>query len=140
MSGLVKILLVAGGTFFVAVGVLALFLPLLPTTPFLLLAAACYARSSDRLYHWLLTNRWFGEYITNYRQGRGMSRKHKVIAIVLLWLAIGYAAGFAVSLWWVNLLLVCIAVGVTVYLIKMKTFEPELGAIPPEQYACGDNG
>ena len=125
MNGLIRILLIASGTFFVALGVLGLFLPVLPTTPFLLLAAVCYARSSERFYHWLLTNRWCGEYIRNYREGRGMPLKQKVLAISLLWLTIGYAAWFVVSLWWVQLILFGIAVGVTIHLIRIKTFKPE---------------
>jgi len=81
----------------VALAVLGLFLPVLPTTPFLLLAAVCYARSSERFYHWLMTNRWFGEYIRNYREGRGIPLKQKVLTISLLWVTIGYAAAFIVS-------------------------------------------
>ncbi len=126
MNGLIRILLIASGTFFVALGVLGLFLPVLPTTPFLLLAAVCYARSSERFYHWLLTNRWFGEYIRNYREGRGIPLKQKVLTISLLWLTIGYAAWFVVSPWWVKLILLGIAVGVTTHLIRMKTFKPEV--------------
>ncbi len=119
-----RILLIASGTFFVALGVLGMFLPVLPTTPFLLLAAVCYARSSERFYHWLLTNRWFGEYIRNYREGRGIPLKQKVLTLVLLWLTIGYAALFVVSLWWIKLILVGIAVGVTIHLVRMKTYKP----------------
>jgi uncharacterized membrane protein YbaN (DUF454 family) len=121
----VRILLIASGTFFVALGVLGVFLPVLPTTPFLLLAAVCYARSSERFYSWLLNNRWCGEYIRNYREGRGIPLKQKVFAIMLLWLTIGYAALFVVSLWWIKLILVAIAVGVTVHLVRIKTYKPE---------------
>ena len=79
-----RILLIACGTLCVALAVLGLFLPVLPTTPLLLLAAVCYARSSERFYHWLMTNRWFGAYIRNYREGRGIPLWHKVLAISLL--------------------------------------------------------
>ena len=72
MKRLTRVLLIAGGNLCVALAVLGLFLPVLPTTPFLLLAAVCYARSSERFYHWLVTNRWFGAYIRNYREGRGI--------------------------------------------------------------------
>lgn len=116
MNRLVRILLIASGTFFVALGVLGLFLPVLPTTPFLLLAAVCYARSSERFYHWLLTNRWCGEFIRNYREGNGIPLKQKALTLVVLWLVIGYTAWFVVSLWWVKLILVGIAAGVTVHL------------------------
>ena len=123
MRSLTRILLVVSGTLFVALGILGMFLPVLPTTPFLLLAAICYARSSKRFYHWLLTNRWFGEYIRNYREGSGIPLKQKVLTISLLWLTIGYAAWFVVSPWWVKLILFGIAVGVTTHLIRIKTFK-----------------
>jgi uncharacterized membrane protein YbaN (DUF454 family) len=101
-----------------------MFLPILPTTPFLLLAAVCYARSSKRFYDGLLTNRWCGEYIRNYREGRGIPRQQKAVTITLLWLTIGATAGLAVSLWWMRLFLIGIAVGVTIHLLRIKTFTP----------------
>jgi hypothetical protein len=113
-----RIFLITGGTISVALGVLGVFLPLLPTTPFLLLAAACYARSSEKLYDWLLGNRWFGRYIRNYREGNGIPLRRAAVAIALLWLTIGYTAIVAVSLWWVRLILVAIAGGVTVHLVR----------------------
>ena len=67
-----------------------MFVPVLPTTPFLLLAAICYARSSERFYHWLLNNRWFGEYLKNYREGRGIPLREKTLTVLALWLTIGF--------------------------------------------------
>ena len=125
MEALIKILLLVSGTLCVVLGVLGMFLPVLPTTPFLLLAAICYARSSKRFYNWLMTNRWCGAYIRNYREGRGIPLKQKVLTILLLWLTIGYAAWFVISLWWVKLILLGIAVGVTIHLVRIKTFKPE---------------
>ena len=103
-----------------ALGVLGIVLPLLPTTPFLLLGAACYARSSEKLYDWLLGNRWFGRYIRNYREGKGIPLRRAAAAIALLWLTIGYAAFVAVSQWWIRLLLLAIAGGVTVHLVRNR--------------------
>jgi uncharacterized protein len=105
-----------------AVGII---LPILPTTPFLLLAAYLYARSSNRFYNWLLSNRWFGEYIRNYREGKGIPLIHKIISILLLWLTIVYSVWFVVSLLWVKLMLIGIAGGVTIHLVRVKTFKPE---------------
>lgn len=129
MKEFVRILLIVCGTLSLALGVLGIFLPLLPTTPFLLLAAACYARSSKRFYHWLMNTPWCGEYIHNYRQGRGIPLKQKVLTILLLWLTIGYTVTFAVPRWWAKLLLLGIAGGVTIHLIRIRTFNPE--AQPP---------
>jgi hypothetical protein len=121
MSRITRILLVACGTLAVALGVLGAFLPVLPTTPFLLLAAVCYAHGSERCHHWLLHNRWCGRYIRDYREGRGIPLRQKVVTIALLWLTIGLAAWRVVPAWWGRLLLLGIAVGVTVHLVRMKT-------------------
>lgn len=104
---------------------LGIFLPLLPTTPFLLLAAACYIRSSDKFYRRLITNRLFGRYIRNYREGRGVSPLMKVMAISLLWITIGYSAFLVVDILAVRILLILIAVGVTVHLVLLKTYRRE---------------
>ncbi len=93
---LIREVLIIAGTIFVGLGVLGIFLPLLPTTPFLLLAAACYARSSERFYNWLLNNKWFGRYIKNYREGKGIPLKVKVLSISLLWITIIFSAAFIV--------------------------------------------
>jgi len=77
-------LLIIAGTISTAIGIIGIFVPILPTTPFLLLAAACYLRSSPRFYHWLVNNRFFGIYIRNYLQGRGMPLKIKIFTILLL--------------------------------------------------------
>lgn len=99
----------------VVLAVLGVFLPLLPTTPFLLLASACFARGSTRLHNWLLSNRLFGEYIRNYEQGRGIPLRGKVMALALLWASIGYSA-FSVGSTALIALLISIAIGVTIYL------------------------
>ncbi len=129
MKEFVRVLLIVCGTLSLALGVLGIFLPLLPTTPFLLLAAACYARSSKRFYHWLMNTPWCGEYIHNYRQGRGIPLKQKVLTILLLWLTIGYTVTYAIPPWWAKLLLLGVAGGVTIHLIRTRTFNPE--AQPP---------
>ena len=119
-----RILLIVLGTFFVVLGVIGIVLPVLPTTPFLLLAAACYARGSQKFYDWLLNNRWFGTYIRNYREGKGATLRHKITALILLWGTISYSAIFAVSLWWVRVILFSIATAVTIHLAKMPTYRP----------------
>lgn len=110
----------AAGFLFVGLGVLGIFLPLLPTTPFLLLAAACFARSSERFYRWLINNRWFGAYVRGYREGRGIPAKVKVFTVALLWVVIILSAAFAVSSFIVRLILIIIAIGVTVHIVLIK--------------------
>jgi uncharacterized membrane protein YbaN (DUF454 family) len=118
-----KILLIFMGSFLVALGVLGMFLPVLPTTPFLLLAATCYARSSEKFYHWLLHNQWFGKYIRNYREGKGIPLKQKIFTILLLWLTIGSTAWLVITSWFIRGLLLCVAVGVTIHLVMIKTYK-----------------
>jgi len=121
MNGWVRFLLIAGGTASVGVGIVGIFVPLLPTTPFLLLAAVLYSRSSDRLSGWLLGNRWFGAYVRRYRERRSMSRRHKAFTLALLWGAIGSSAALVVTAWWGRLILAIVAVGVTVHVLLLGT-------------------
>lgn len=116
----VKWLLVAAGFLFVALGAVGVFLPLLPTTPFLLLAAACFARSSERFYRWLLGNRWFGAYVRDYREGRGVPVRVKIFTLALMWGAILLSVAFAVSNLFVRIILVVIAAGVTLHIVSIR--------------------
>jgi len=116
-----RYLLIIIGTLFLGLGIIGIFLPLLPTTPFFLLAAACYARGSKRFYNWLLTHRWFGNYIKNYRERKGIPLKIKALAISFLWLAIAYSAIFVVHILLVRIILILIAIGVTIHILSVKT-------------------
>ena len=114
-------LYVIAGSVSVGLGTLGIVLPLLPTTPFLLLAAYCYAKSSERFYTWLITNRYFGEYIRNYREKNGVPMKIKVYTLILLWATICFSAFYVVSLIWVRIILMVIATGVTIHVLSIKT-------------------
>ncbi len=111
------------GLLSVGLGVLGVFLPLLPTTPFLLLAAACFARSSVRLNHWLHSNRLFGEYLRRYRNGEGMPLRAKWVTLILLWASLTASAVYAVSAqhWPVWILLAAVGIGVTLHILRIKT-------------------
>ncbi len=120
MTGRVmKAILVAGGSLFVALGVVGILLPLVPTTVFLLLAAACYARSSDRFYRRLINNRWLGPYIRNGREGRGMTRRQKTVTLLLLWAGMGVTMVWSVEALWLRALLAGIALAVTVHVARL---------------------
>ena len=123
MKKITGIILTVLGTFFVIAGIIGIFLPLLPTTPFLLLAAACYIRGSKRMYDKLVGNRVLGKYILNYREGKGIPFSTKVLAIGLMWLTMGYSAIFIVKIPVIKVLLLLVAVGVTLHLLKMKTLK-----------------
>jgi len=116
-----KLILVVSGTIFTALGVIGIIIPLLPTTPFLLLAAACYARSSRRFHHWLFHNRLFGGYVRNYLEQSAMSLRSKILALILLWATIMGAVFYVLDALWLRILLMAIAAGVTVHLLLLKT-------------------
>lgn len=120
-SVLVKGLLVCAGSICVGLGVVGVLLPLLPTTPFLLLAAACYARSSERFYVWLLTNRLFGRYILDWRQNRGIPLRTKIWIIALMVGTMAVTAIFFVPLMPVRVLLIVIATSVSIYIWRQPT-------------------
>ena len=116
-----KYLLIVIGTLSVALGFLGIFLPILPTTPFLLLAAACYIRSSQRFYCWLINNRHCGKYIKDYREKKGIPLKLKIYVISLLWITILVSAIFVIDILAIRILLILIAIGVTIHLTTLKT-------------------
>lgn len=121
---IVRWLLIVAGTFSLALGAIGVFLPILPTTPFLLLSAACYMRSSQHMHKWLLENRWFGEYIRNYKEGRGIPFKTKIVALTFLWAGIIYSAFIALDeILIAQVALLLIAVGVSIHLIRLPNFK-----------------
>jgi uncharacterized membrane protein YbaN (DUF454 family) len=111
---------IAAGTLCAGLGIIGIFVPILPTTPFLLLAAACYMRSSERFYRWLTSNRIFGDYVKNYIEGRGMPAKIKTFTILLLWLTIGLSITFAVQSLVIRIVLLCVAAGVTTHIALIR--------------------
>jgi len=112
--------LVVGGTIFLTLGLIGIFVPVLPTTPFLLLAAACYARGSQRFYCWLINNRLFGTYIRSYREGRGLPLKVRAFTILMLWLTIALTMAVFIDEDWLKVLLIAIAVAVTVHVASLR--------------------
>ena len=106
-----------------ALGIVGIFLPLLPTTPFLLLAAACYVRSSPRLYRWLMTQRWTGEYIRDYREKRGLPLRTKILTVLILWATVGWSA-FRISNSWLLAFLFAVAVVIPIVILRLPTRKP----------------
>ena len=93
----IKILWISLGSFFVALAALGVALPGIPTTPFLILAAACYIRSSQKLYDWLISNKTFGPYLKDYREGKGIPKKAKILAISMIILFVGSSVIFGIE-------------------------------------------
>ncbi|WAJ69438.1 YbaN family protein [Catenovulum adriaticum] len=113
-----RYLLIFIGWSAIVLGALGVVLPVLPTTPFILLAGACFAKSSPRFYQWLLNQAYFGEMITNYQKYKGISRKIKVRAILLMWLSMSFSA-YLVGQLWLTLTLLLTAVAVSCYLWRL---------------------
>ncbi len=119
----IRFLLTIAGTFFVFVGIIGIILPILPTTPFLLLAAACYSKGSKKYHNWLLNNRVFGNYIRNYLEGNGIPLKVKSLTITFLWVTISISTLFFVEIFLVKILLFIIAIGVTAHILTLRTLK-----------------
>ena len=117
--------LLISGFLATALGVLGIFLPVLPTVPLFLLALACFARSSERFYNWLLDHAHFGPIVRPYINGQGMTRASKVKAITLVWASISLSAFYLIEIDWVRWLLLIIACCVTLYLLRLPSIEVE---------------
>ena len=115
-----RILLLLCGWVSLGLAVLGIFLPVLPTTPLVLLGAICFSSSSDKMYRILLNSRLFGPYIENYRTKQGIPLAVKVRAIALLWLLLGLSALLMQKLW-STVLFAVIGTGVTIHLVILKT-------------------
>jgi uncharacterized membrane protein YbaN (DUF454 family) len=107
------------GSLLVGIGILGIFLPLLPSTVFFLMAAGCFGKGSPRAYQWLTTNRWFGRHLHDYKENRRATTAAKVTSIASLWVGIG------ISLWlidnvWVRGALILVALGVTAHLLHLR--------------------
>lgn len=112
------------GSFFLGLGIVGIFVPLLPTTPFLLLAAALYVRSSPCLYAWLLNQRHLGSYIRNFRENRAIPLQAKIVSVSLIWLTMGYCIFRVVDAWWwAQLGLFLLAVGTSWHILSFATLK-----------------
>lgn len=134
MGNFKKGIFVVAGTISLGLGALGVFLPVLPTTPFLLLSAALYYKGSERMHRWLLNNKLFGNYIKNYKDGRGIALKAKAITLFLLWTTVCYSVFFIVNMIALQIVLLAIAGGVSIHILTLPTFrkpqvQPQSGAL-----------
>ena len=117
----VRVLFFVAGSVSLALGAIGIVLPILPTTPFLLIALACYCRSSERMTRWMLNNKYFGKYIRNYKEGKGIPMKTKLFAITTLWITISISAILILNIW-IALILFAVAIAVTIHIIRLPTY------------------
>ena len=118
-----KILYIILGAISLGLGVAGIFLPVLPTTPFLLLTAALWFRGSPKLYDRLMASKRLGPYIRNFREHRAIPLRAKIVSVSMLWATILLSAFLAVNVWWLRILLICIAVAVTWHILSFKTLK-----------------
>ncbi len=118
-----KLVLNLVGVLAVLLGVIGIFVPLLPTTPFILLAAACFARASPRMHGWLLNHRLFGSLLRNYQEGRGIPARAKLLALAMMWPSLAYAM-WRVEVLWLQCALLLIGGCVSAYLLRLPTLKP----------------
>ena len=118
-----KYLLIILGSICLALGVIGIFLPLLPTTPFLLLAAALYFRSSEKLYQWLIQQKHLGSYIRNFREYRAIPLRAKIISVSMVWITLIYCTITISEQIWVKSLFIILAIGITWHILSYKTLK-----------------
>lgn len=111
------------GTISLLFGIIGVFLPLLPTTPFLLLAASLYFRSSSRLYEWLLEHPYLGTYIRNFRENKAIPLRVKIVSVSLVWITLLYCAIFVVDLLLLRLFFLILASLITAHILHYKTLK-----------------
>jgi uncharacterized membrane protein YbaN (DUF454 family) len=116
-----RYVLLACGWVFFGLGFVGLFVPVLPTTPFVLLAAACFLRSSERLHAWLVSHPRFGPQIADYLEGNGLRRNTKVVALLTLWGSVALSVALFIPHIVADVLLLATAAGVTVYILRLPT-------------------
>jgi len=119
-----KYLLIALGSVALVLGIIGVFLPVLPTTPFLILAAFCYTRSSKRLYNWLINHKILGVYIYNYMTYKAVTKSTKIGSLIFLWLSISISM-FIISNIYITILLLFIGGAVSTHLLTLKTLRFE---------------
>lgn len=118
-SRLKKGLFVVAGTVSLGLGFVGIVLPVLPTTPFLLLSAACYYKGSERLHRWMLNNRLFGDYLRNYKEGKGIRPRTKIFTLILLWSVISFSALFMLNNVIIQIILFATAIGASTHIIAL---------------------
>ena len=112
----IRYALIGAASFFLLLGAVGVITPILPTTPFVLLAAFCYARSSPRFYNWLMNHRWFGPSLRDWVSNRGIRLKSKIIAIATLTITMAVSVLFVVPLMAVKIGMTVVGLAVAIYI------------------------
>lgn len=121
---IIKYACLAAGFIALGLGIIGIFVPLLPTTPFLLLASFCLVRSSSRMHHWLMHHPILGRYLTDYLEHKAIRPVARISALIFLWSAL-LVSIILVDHTVIRLVLAAVGIGVTIHLFCLKTIKPE---------------
>lgn len=121
MKLVLKLFLIIIGTLSIALGLIGIVVPLLPTTPLIMLGAFCYVKSSDKLYQKLIRNKWLGRYIQDFREKNGITRKNKIISLSMMWISICATIIIVDVRFLIDAILIIVAVSVSAYILSFDT-------------------
>ena len=122
-SDILRWILICCGWVSIVAGVIGIFLPLVPTVPFLLLAVACFARSSVRFHSWLVDHTHLGPLLRDYLKGKGIPLRAKRLAIGMVWVSFPASTFLFAQALWLKVLLMAVAAGITLYLLSLPSPE-----------------
>lgn len=120
---MIKALLIILGCLSLVLGIIGIFLPILPTTPFLLLSAALFFRSSNQLYEWLINQKYLGTYIRNFREHRAIPLRAKIISVSMVWITLLYCAIATTEVIWLRIFFIMLAIAITWHILSYKTLK-----------------
>ena len=120
---MIKALLIILGCLSLVLGIIGIFLPILPTTPFLLLSAALFFRSSNQLYEWLINQKYLGTYIRNFREHRAIPLRAKIISVSMVWITLLYCAIATTEVIGLRIFFIILATAITWHILSYKTLK-----------------
>ena len=125
-SKIIRFILYLSGFLFLGLGILGIFLPILPTTPFLLLAASVFMHTNKNIYVWMFNNPWFGKQFKNYVKNKSVSKTVKISSIIILIATMTYSIVFVVENLWIRIIMIIILIAVSAHIFKLKTIDEEI--------------
>lgn len=118
-----KVILMTLGSISLVLGFIGVFLPVIPTTPFVLVSLACFMNTSEKMHHFVMTNKHLGPYARAYANGEGIPKRAKLKAVFLIWITIGFSVIFVLDKLPLRLMLLIIATIVSTYIFTRPTVE-----------------
>lgn len=124
MTGFNRFIWIFFGSLSLIIGLIGIVIPILPTTPLVILAGFCFGKSSPKLHHWLLTNPYFGRYLLDYQKGNGVPFRIKWMAVLIVWISVGFTL-IIIPLVLVKILMILVAIFVTIFIFTSSLLKPK---------------